>query len=184
MERPPQMLQIVRESLNEGSEAAYRTIEEDAARICADLNCPNAHLAMESLTGPKEIWWLTPYESESDRQRVTDGYASNRALMAVLEDILRPIEYAPNDSPVSELMSIRISKRPHGFIPAVQLRTTVNGGEWLGPTGVARRNRLPSALTSPRIAPDGGWKSDVGVPARNSGPAVTPTAIIFPSGAR
>ena len=59
MERPPQMLQIVRESLNEGSEAAYRTIEEDAARICADLNCPNAHLAMESLTGPKEVWWLT-----------------------------------------------------------------------------------------------------------------------------
>src|SRR5438552_5040276 len=89
MERPPQMLQIVRESLNEGSEAAYRTIEEDAARICADLNCPNAHLAMESLTGPKEVWWLTPYESESDRQRVANGYASNRTLMAALQDVLR-----------------------------------------------------------------------------------------------
>jgi hypothetical protein len=89
MERPPQLLQIVRESLNEGGEAEYRTIEEDAARICADLNCPNAHLAMESLTGPKEVWWLTPYESESDRQRVTNGYASNRALMTALKDILR-----------------------------------------------------------------------------------------------
>jgi hypothetical protein len=88
-ERPPQMLQIVRESLNEGGEAEYRTIEEDAARICADLNCPNAHLAMESLTGPKEVWWLTPYESESDRQRVANGYASNRALMSALKDILR-----------------------------------------------------------------------------------------------
>jgi hypothetical protein len=88
-ERPPQMLQIVRESLNEGSEAAYRTIEEDAARICADLQCPNAHLAMEPLTGPKEVWWLTPYESESDRQRVVNGYASNRALMDALHDILR-----------------------------------------------------------------------------------------------
>jgi hypothetical protein len=89
MERPPQMLQIVRESLNEGSEAAYSTIEEDAARICADLNCPNVHLAMESLTQRKQVWWLTPYESESDRQRVVNGYASNRALMDALHDILR-----------------------------------------------------------------------------------------------
>lgn len=55
-------------------------IEEDAARICANLHCPNSHLAMESLTGPKEVRWLTPYESESDRQRVANGYASNHAL--------------------------------------------------------------------------------------------------------
>jgi len=88
-ERPPQILQIVRESLKQSGEAAYKAIEEDAARICADLECPNSHLAMESLTGPKEVWWLTPYESESDRQRVADGYASNHALMAALQDIRR-----------------------------------------------------------------------------------------------
>ena len=70
-------------------EAAYKAIEEDAARICADLDCPNSHLAMESLTGPNEVWWLTPYESESDRQRVADGYASNHALMAALLEIPR-----------------------------------------------------------------------------------------------
>ena len=88
-DRPPQILQIVRESLKQGGEAAFKAIEEDAARICADLNCPNSHLAMESLTGPKEVWWLTPYKSESDRQRVADGYASNRPLMAALQDIPR-----------------------------------------------------------------------------------------------
>ena len=86
-ERPPQILLIVRESINQGSEAAYKTIEEDAARICADLKCPNSHLAMESLTGTKEVWWLTPYQSESDQQRVADGYASNRTLMAALQEI-------------------------------------------------------------------------------------------------
>ncbi len=86
-ERPPQILQIVRESLKQSGEAAFKAIEEDAARICADLKCPNSHLAMESLTGPKEVWWLTPYESESDRQRVANGYARNRALMAALQDI-------------------------------------------------------------------------------------------------
>lgn len=55
-ERPPQSLQIVRESLKKGGEAAYKKIEQDAARICADLKCPNSHLAVESLTGPKEVW--------------------------------------------------------------------------------------------------------------------------------
>jgi hypothetical protein len=86
-ERPPQSLQIVRESLKQDGEAAYKKIEQDAARICADLHCPNSHLAMESLSEPKEVWWLTPYESESDRQRVASGYASNRALMAALQEI-------------------------------------------------------------------------------------------------
>ncbi len=79
---------------------------------------------------------------------------------------------------------MRISKGLHFFSPAVQLRTTVNGADALAPTGVTRRNRLPSAVTSPTIVPDGVWKSGAGVPPLNSGPAVTSTAIIFPSGAR
>jgi hypothetical protein len=86
-ERPPQSLQIVRESLKKGGEAAYKKIEQDAARICADLKCPNSHLAVELLTGPTEVWWLTSYQSESDRQRVADGYASNPVLMAALLEI-------------------------------------------------------------------------------------------------
>jgi hypothetical protein len=86
-ERPPQSLQIVRESLKKGGEAAYKVIEEDATRICADLKCPNSHLAMESVAAPKEVWWLTPYQSESDRQRVAAGYANNPALMAALLEI-------------------------------------------------------------------------------------------------
>ena len=41
------------------------------------------------------------------------------------------------------------------FSVAVQFNTTVNGTDALGPTGVTRRNRLPSAVTSPTIAPEG-----------------------------
>jgi hypothetical protein len=87
VERPPLLLQICRERVVPGAEDAYKAIEEDAARICADLGCPNVHLAMESFAEPKEVWWLTPYESEADRQRVANGYATNRALMAALGDI-------------------------------------------------------------------------------------------------
>src|SRR5258708_31075074 len=42
---------------------------------------------MESLAAPKEVWWVTRYESESGRQRVAAGYANNHALMAALLEI-------------------------------------------------------------------------------------------------
>ena len=86
-ERPPRLLQIYRDFVNAGSETVFKAVEEDAARVCAELDCPNVHLAMESLTTPTQVWWLTPYESEADKQRVADGYARNRALMAALEGI-------------------------------------------------------------------------------------------------
>ena len=43
----------------------------------------------------------------------------------------------------------------HLFNAAVQFNTTVNGTDALGPAGAMRRNRLPSAVTSPTIAPAG-----------------------------
>jgi len=88
-ERPPQILQIYRDSVKEGGEAAYKAIEEDAARICADLRFPHPHLAIESLTGPKEVWWLNAFESEADRQQVTEDYTKNPALVAALEGIAK-----------------------------------------------------------------------------------------------
>lgn len=85
----PQILQIYRDPLKHGREATYKTVEEDAARICARLGFPNPHLALESLTGPKEVWWLNAFASEADRQRVTRDYAGNPALVAALEGITK-----------------------------------------------------------------------------------------------
>ena len=80
-----------------GAEAAFKAIEEDAARICADLKAPHPHLAIEALTasngrgagspGVKEVWWLNAFESEAEKQRVYDAYAHNRPLMAALAGI-------------------------------------------------------------------------------------------------
>jgi hypothetical protein len=88
-ERPPTILQIYRDSLKPGREAAFKTVEEDAARICAELKFPHSHLAIESLSGPKEVWWLNAFESKDDKQRVADDYAKNPALKAALEGITR-----------------------------------------------------------------------------------------------
>ena len=53
--QPPQILQIHREALKPGSEAVYQDIEEDTARLQAKLGCPHPYLAIESLTGSKEV---------------------------------------------------------------------------------------------------------------------------------
>jgi hypothetical protein len=79
-----QLLQIVREPLRPGSEAAYDALERDQARVSAAFGCPHPYLAAESLTGPKEVWWFNAYESEDDRQRVYDAYAKNTPLLDAL----------------------------------------------------------------------------------------------------
>lgn len=65
-EHPPRILEIYREPLKASSEATYRAVEEDAARICAELKFPHSHLAIESLTGPKEVWWLNGFECRGE----------------------------------------------------------------------------------------------------------------------
>ena len=86
-ERPLSKLLIHRDVLKPGSEATYKTIEEDAARFCAELKCPNVHLALESMTAPTEVLWLTAFESGAEKQKIIDDYAANRPLTAALAGI-------------------------------------------------------------------------------------------------
>jgi hypothetical protein len=88
--KPPQLLQLVRERVKVGSETAYEVIEDERARACAEFNCPHPFLALEPLGGPKEVWWLNSFLSETDRQRVTDEYARNGPLMAAFERTNKP----------------------------------------------------------------------------------------------
>jgi len=83
--QPPQILQIHREPLKPGSEAAYQEIEEDTARICAQLRCPHPYLGIESLTGSKEVWFFNGYESTAEQKRVVNEYAKNAPLLEALE---------------------------------------------------------------------------------------------------
>jgi hypothetical protein len=78
------ILQIFRERLKPGCEASYSEIEEDTARNSVKLKCPHPYLAIESLTGPKEIWWLNTFDSQEHRQQVEADYAKNHALMRFL----------------------------------------------------------------------------------------------------
>ena len=79
------LLQIVREPLKPGCEAAYDAIERDQAHISTAFGCPHPYLAAEAVTGAKEVWWFNGYESEDDRQQVYAAYAKNAPLLDALQ---------------------------------------------------------------------------------------------------
>jgi hypothetical protein len=82
--QPPQILQIHRDRLKPGSDAAYGGLEQEIARMCLSLGCPHPYLAVESQSGPKEVWYFNGYRSLEERQQVVDAYAHNAPLIAGL----------------------------------------------------------------------------------------------------
>ena len=85
--QPSRVLNIHRDFLLPGNEEKYRTIEEDGARICAEMKCPNPYIGIESLTGPKEAWWINGFESDAALKHVAQQYANNRQLTDALNAI-------------------------------------------------------------------------------------------------
>jgi len=83
----PRFMYIYRDSLKRGVDSAFRIIENDGAQICADLRCPNPYLALESLSGPHEAWWLNTFATAADTSRVAKAYASNRAISMALDTV-------------------------------------------------------------------------------------------------
>jgi len=85
----PAILQIHRDILKPGAAAAFKAIEDEAARACRELKCPHPHFAIEAVSGPwtSEVWWLNGFASEAERQRIIAAYASNAPLSAALVSV-------------------------------------------------------------------------------------------------
>jgi hypothetical protein len=81
---PPAILQVYREPLKPGVRAEYDRLETDTARQCARLGCPHPYLGLESLGGPKEVWWFNGYDSDADRKQVADAWAASTEVLALL----------------------------------------------------------------------------------------------------
>src|SRR5262249_19070698 len=85
--QPPRILQIYRDFVKPGSEAAYRETEREIARAAVQFGFPHPYLAIEALTGPMEVWFLNGWESEAEQKRVADDYAKNAPLVAAFETL-------------------------------------------------------------------------------------------------
>jgi len=125
------ILEIYRDRLKQGSEDTFRAVEEDAARICADLQFPHAHLAIEALTGPREVWWLNAFESDAEIQQVARDFAQNPALVAALGLISKRRE-GLTETPIDTFASYRadLSRGAHWkLVGARFFAVTVTKGE-------------------------------------------------------
>jgi hypothetical protein len=84
---PLKILQIFREQIKPGKDAEYRRIEEDASVICRKMRCPNPYLALTSISGVSETWFVNGYDSSRAMAKVWEEYGQNAALLAELNRI-------------------------------------------------------------------------------------------------
>ena len=86
-EKTTQCLLIVRERLRPDSAEAYNQNELQLATVCAMLKCPHPYLALSSVKGPTEVWWLNAFTSPEERDDLEAAYARNEPLMAVMRPL-------------------------------------------------------------------------------------------------
>src|SRR5947209_14170632 len=60
---PPAVIQIIRESIKEGRGPAHEKVETDYARAFRKNKFPFYYLALTSMTGPGEVWFVNAYPS-------------------------------------------------------------------------------------------------------------------------
>lgn len=60
---PPNVIQIYREEVKPGKVAAHEKTEVGWPRAFAKANSPDHYIAMTSMTGPNEAWFINGYDS-------------------------------------------------------------------------------------------------------------------------
>jgi hypothetical protein len=65
----------------------YLQIEEAAARFCAQAHCPNPYVAITSITGPTEVWWINGVDSMETLEKVWNDYAANQEIKQELDRV-------------------------------------------------------------------------------------------------
>ena len=80
----PRILFVAREFWLPGHEIDLTRIEAHAAKVCIGLGVPHPYLGIESLTGPKEVWYLNGLMSNEEFGKVNDAYGKNHALTAAM----------------------------------------------------------------------------------------------------
>jgi len=159
----PRFLYVYRESVKSGVDSAYRAIENDGAQICADLKCPNPYLALESLSGPHEAFWLNAFASASDTARVAKAYAEDRPLAEALRIVAtrkasligKPIEgFAVYRRELSRGPAWSVAGARFMLVYATRSRKPADGSVWELPDSTLfvfrplRTARPPSTLTT------------------------------------
>jgi len=88
-DRPPQILEIYRDYLKPEAVAANRKLENRAEHLCRTLDFRHSYLTVESVTGPKEMWYFNGFESQAEVEKLRRDYQQNTKLMVALNEIVQ-----------------------------------------------------------------------------------------------
>jgi len=84
---PPAILQIYRDPVKPSKIAEYSKIEGEAAQACARASTW-PYLAIQSITGPQEVWLIAGFDSYMAMERSAEPFARNASLNAELSRLL------------------------------------------------------------------------------------------------
>ena len=82
---PPKVLQIFREEVKPGKVAAHERIEVGWPQAFTKANFPYHYLAITSLTGPNEAWYLSAFSSFAEWEQSNKQIEENAGLRTATE---------------------------------------------------------------------------------------------------
>ena len=80
---PYRVLWVTRESVKPGKGDAHDKLESEWARSLAAAKIPYGALAIRSVTGPRETWFMSGFPSHAEYTRMSKAFDANPALAAV-----------------------------------------------------------------------------------------------------
>ena len=111
----PKILQITREQIKVGHEAAHLVTESGWPTAYASVKSPDAYIALASMTGTSEVWFISPWESQTARAKSMDRDGSNAVLSATL-DRLWAADAAHLDGS-NQIEAVAVPELSHGAYP-------------------------------------------------------------------
>jgi hypothetical protein len=89
---PPDILQIYTDPVKPGKLAEYSRLENEAAHACSRASTW-PYLAMQAITGPQEVWFVSGFESYAAMEKSAEPFVKNATLAA---DMTRLMEAKTN----------------------------------------------------------------------------------------
>jgi hypothetical protein len=82
---PPKVLSITREMVKPGRGAAHQKLESAFARAFAQSKMQDHYLAMVSVTGPDEAWFISGYDSFAQMEKMQNSVMENSAFQPLMD---------------------------------------------------------------------------------------------------
>lgn len=84
---PPDILQISTDPVKPGKLTEYIRVEKEAAQACARASTW-PYLAMQAITGPQEVWFVSGFDSYAAMEKSSEPFARNTALVSDLARLM------------------------------------------------------------------------------------------------